>query len=68
MNHNLLMALLEINDSYLFASEKIYTVLTVVLLIWGGILLYLFRLDKRLNRLEKEQTHKSKSESSFPSI
>lgn len=32
-----------------------YIVLGVVLIIWTGIVLYLFRLDARLKRLENSQ-------------
>lgn len=36
----------------MMADGKIYVVLAVVLIIWLGLLLYLFRTDRRLNRLE----------------
>jgi CcmD family protein len=35
-------------------NDKIYVVLAVVLIIWFGVLFFLFRTDLRLNRLEKE--------------
>jgi len=38
----------------LFQSDKIWAVLVVMLIIWGSVLLLMFRLDRRLNRLEKE--------------
>lgn len=39
-----------------FRSEgKIYVVLAVVLIILGGLFAYLFRLESKLKKLEKEQ-------------
>ncbi|MGA9364135.1 MAG: CcmD family protein [Bacteroidota bacterium] len=39
---------------YDFLSQNaLYTVLVVVLLIWFGLLFYLFRLDRRVKRLEE---------------
>ncbi|HAL56644.1 MAG TPA: CcmD family protein [Bacteroidetes bacterium] len=35
------------------AEHQLYIVLGIVLLIWGGIVLYLLRLDKKLAELEK---------------
>ena len=34
--------------------NQMYIVLIIVLLIWGGILGYLFRLDKKITTLEKQ--------------
>lgn len=39
----------------LFASDKIYTVLTVVLLILGGVFGLLLHLNRRVSRLEDKQ-------------
>lgn len=36
-------------------NGKIYVVVAVVLLILVGIFLYLFRLDKKISNLEKDQ-------------
>lgn len=36
-----------------FSANQMYIVLGIVLLVWGGIVLYLFRLDARIRRLEK---------------
>jgi CcmD family protein len=36
----------------MMADGKIYVVLAVVLIIWLGLLVYLFRTDRRLDRLE----------------
>lgn len=43
----------EMADSFR-AEGKIYVVIGVVLLILVGLFLYLFALDKRLKKLEKE--------------
>ena len=40
-------------DSFMLAHDKLYTVLIVVLLIWFGILFFLFRTDRKLARLER---------------
>ncbi len=45
---------LQANDHLLFRSEKIYAVLAVVLIVWGGVMLYLWRLDRKINRWEKD--------------
>jgi CcmD family protein len=36
------------------SQNSLYVVLAVVLAIWFGILFYLFRIEKRVARLEKE--------------
>ena len=36
------------------SNGKIYVVVTVVLIILFGVLLYLFRLDRKISRIEKE--------------
>ncbi|MFH0992302.1 MAG: CcmD family protein [bacterium] len=36
------------------SHNQMYIVLIIVLLIWGGILGYLFRLDKKITNLEKQ--------------
>lgn len=37
---------------YSFLDEhSLYVVLTIVLVIWAGIFIYLFRLDKKVNEL-----------------
>jgi CcmD family protein len=56
MKNDLLSLLLQADPSqkWLFQSEKIYTVLAVVLIIWLGIILYLLFLQRNVTRLEKE--------------
>jgi len=40
---------------YEFLSQnQLYIVLVVTLLIWGGIVWYLFRLDKKITKLEEQ--------------
>lgn len=43
------------DDKLLFKSEKIFTVLTVVLIIWLGIVALLLSMNKRINKLENQQ-------------
>jgi len=38
----------------LFKSDKAYTLLIVMLIIWLGVLGLLFRLDRRLSKIEKQ--------------
>jgi CcmD family protein len=40
------MEILEQNSSYI--------VLAITLLIWAGLFLYMFSIDKKLNKIEKE--------------
>jgi hypothetical protein len=36
------------------SNGKIYVVVAVILTIFGGIILYLVRLDRKLSRIEKD--------------
>jgi hypothetical protein len=38
------------------SNGKIYVVLAVILTIFAGIIFYLIRLDKKMSKLEKEQS------------
>jgi CcmD family protein len=38
-----------------FSTNALYLVLAITLICWGGILVYLFRVDKRITQIEKEQ-------------
>lgn len=38
----------------LYQSGKIYVVVAVLLIIFAGIILFLIRLDRRINQLEKD--------------
>lgn len=37
-------------------NGKIYVVVTVILIIFTGLVLYLVRLDRKISRLEKERS------------
>jgi CcmD family protein len=41
-------------ETVMLQQDKLYVVLAVVLIIWFGMLFFLFRNDLRLKRLEKE--------------
>lgn len=38
------------------SQNAIYIVLLIVLIVWVGIFLYMFNLDKRIKLIEKEMT------------
>lgn len=38
-----------------FANNQLYIVLAIALVIWFGIFVYIFRVDKKLTKLEKEE-------------
>lgn len=61
MKNDLLSLLLQADASqkWLFQSEKIYTVLAVVLIIWLGIIVYLLFLQRDVARVEKELSNLS---------
>lgn len=40
-------------QGYLFASDRIYTVLTVVLIVLAGLIVLLLLTNRRVSRLEK---------------
>ena len=55
LNSVLCSSLLQIPMADTFRSEgKIYVVLAVMLILLAGLLFYLFRIDKKLKRLEDE--------------
>lgn len=43
-------------------QNSIYVVLIIVLIIWTGLFIYLFRLDKKLSELEKLLSEKERNE------
>lgn len=45
-------------ERVMLAEDKLYVVLAVVLIIWFGLLLVLFRTNRRIRRLEQEQQEK----------
>jgi len=38
-----------------FANNQLYVVLAIALVIWLGIFVYIFRIDKKLKKLEKRE-------------
>ena len=38
------------------ARNQVYIVMIIVLAIWLGLYIYLFRLDRRLKKLEKQSS------------
>ena len=44
---------------HLRTDGKIYIVVICIVIILGGLLFYLFTMDKRLKLLEKKSTHKN---------
>jgi CcmD family protein len=40
-------------ERVMLAEDKLYVVLAVVLIIWIGLVLFLFRTDRKLDRLER---------------
>ena len=40
-----------------FAQHQLYIVMIIVLAIWFGLYIYLFRLDRRLKKLEDHSKH-----------
>jgi|GEM_PF-7007737 len=51
---NLLHGFMDANDGLLFRSEKINTVIIVVMVVWVGIAAYLILSGRKLSKLEKE--------------
>ena len=45
----------------LFQSEKVYTVLAVVLLVFASVIYLLVRQERKLSQLEKDMTQKEES-------
>jgi len=39
----------------LLNEQPLYVVLTIVLICWIGIVAYLFKLDRKITRLEQQQ-------------
>ena len=40
-------------DQVMLAQDKLFVVLAVVLIIWIGLAVFIFRTDRRLDRLER---------------
>lgn len=39
-----------------FSNNQLYVVLVIALVIWLGIFVYIFRIDGKLKKLEKQET------------
>lgn len=50
----LAFTLLQEQTSWLLASEKVYSVLTVLLIVFVALIAYLFLTNRRVSRLEKK--------------
>ena len=48
------MILLQRENEFLFRSEKIYTVLTVVMIIFVGLIAFLIFTERKVAKLEKK--------------
>lgn len=42
------------NNDFMRSNDKIYVVMAVVITIVAGLLIYVFKLDKKIKKLEKE--------------
>jgi CcmD family protein len=40
-------------EKVMLAEDKLYVVLIVVLIIWAGIVVFLFRTDRRIQKVER---------------
>ncbi|MFN0204231.1 MAG: CcmD family protein [Bacteroidia bacterium] len=41
-------------NEWLFASDKIYSVLTIILMVFGATIAYLFMTNRKINQLEQK--------------
>lgn len=49
-------------ETVMLQHDKLYVVLAVVLIIWFGLLFFLFRTDRRLARLERDLAERDLAE------
>ena len=47
------------SEKVMLAEDKLFVVLAVVLIIWGGIVYYLFKTDRQILALEKTVAERS---------
>jgi len=45
-------------EKVMLQEDKLYVVLAVVLIIWVGIIFFLFRTDRKIERLERNMTER----------
>ncbi len=50
-------------DEVMLSNDKLFVVLAVVLIIWAGFIVYIYALDRKLNRLEKALAEPSPADS-----
>ena len=50
----------------MLAQDKIYVVLAVVLIIWIGLAVFLYRTDRKIDRLERKLDARISDESASP--
>ena len=53
-------------ETVMLAEDKLYVVLMVVLIIWFGLLFFLFRTDRKLDALERELEARIPTETTPP--
>lgn len=56
------------SEKFMLAEDKLFVVLAVVLIIWFGIVYYLFRTDRQINALEKSIAERSPGQGIAESI
>ena len=49
-------------EQTMLAEDKLFVVLAVVLVIWVGIVILLFRTDRKIDRLERRLADRSKED------
>lgn len=54
-------------ETVMLQNDKLYVVLAVVLIIWFGLLFFLFRTDRRLARIERELDARPERDDAFVS-
>ncbi len=52
-------------ETVMLQQDKLYVVLAVVLIIWFGVLFFLFRTDRRLAQLEDDLDARPEREDTF---
>jgi CcmD family protein len=45
-------------EKVMLQDDKLYVVLAVVLIIWVGIIFFLYRTDRKIDRLERNMTER----------
>lgn len=51
-------------EKVMLQEDKLYVVLAVVLIIWMGIIFFLYRTDRKIDRLERNMTERISEKSS----